>query len=118
MPFAPVFGDIFQMQVSRERESRGFGAPSREAGIAISAVSDDRQVVRNRLRPHAELLDDSSFIADDLTSAIALNDSRPDDALRQILVRSADHHLADALVLRGIKGCGGQSIIGLKFDHW
>ena len=118
MPFVPVFRDVFEVKVAGESEGRRFGAPTRQTGIAVCAVTHDREVVRDRLRPDSEFGDDSSFVAHDLPSAIALNYSGADNGLGEILIGSTDDHLADALVLGCIERGRCQRVVRLKVNHW
>src|SRR5215475_697977 len=106
------------MEVARKSECCSFCAPPRQAGISISAVADHCQIIRNRLWPDSELLDDSSLVAHDLAPSIALHHSRADDALGQIFVGCTNYDLAHMLVLRCVERRGSESIVGLEVDHW
>ena len=87
------------MKVPGKGEGSPLSAPSRQAGIAIGTVSNYGQIIGNRLRPESKLLDNACLVAHDLAPAIALNNTRADDALSQILVGSTDDYLAHTLVL-------------------
>ena len=54
----------FEMAELGQHRRRRFRAPAGQAGIAVGAVADQRQVVGDRHRRHAELRDDARFVAD------------------------------------------------------
>ncbi len=47
----------------RQHRRRGLRAPARESRIAVRRIADQRQLIRDRRRRHAELRDDAGFVA-------------------------------------------------------
>ena len=86
-------------------------------GIAVGGVADEREVVGDQRRRHAELGAHAGCVADRLACAIDLDDAIGDDALREVLVGRPD---AD-LLHRGIGARdprrGGERVVGLELDH-
>ncbi len=89
-PRPPVGRDRFEVAELGEHRRGRFRAPSLQSRISVGAVADQRQVVRDRRRRHAELRDDAGFVANRARAPIHLHDARAADALREILVRRAD----------------------------
>src|SRR6202035_3117869 len=65
-----------------------------------------------------ELRHNASFIAQDIPSAVQLDDSCAHNALTEIFVRGTNYCPPHTIILRGLSGGGCQRIIGLKVDHW
>lgn len=105
------------MEEPGENGGGGFGAPARKAGIAVGRIADKRQIVGDGRRGYSKLGDDAGFVADLALPTIQLHDSRAMDALGQVLIRSADKDAIDARVESRAFGGGGQSVVGLEFDH-
>ena len=99
----------------RENGRGRFRAPAGQAGKAVGAVADEREVVRYRCRQHAELRDDAVSVDHAPRASIELHDVIADNALRKILVRRADQHLLG--VLRGLRGSCGERVVGLVLGH-
>src|SRR6185295_13567725 len=117
VPCSRIFWDVLEMVILRKTQRRGLWSPPSHAGKSIGAVSHYCQVVGNRFGFHTEFIDDARFVADDFSPAVQLNDSRTDDALREIFIWSADDHLADSLI-SGCYVCGRRErIIGFVVDH-
>src|SRR5579859_820706 len=98
MPLLPVFGNVFEVGILRERLRRSLESPTWNPGISVRGVSNHSEKVRNRLRSHAEFCDHARFIADSLPSAIHLHDARSHNALAEVLIRRANKYLRDALI--------------------
>ena len=82
----------------RAPRAADFGAPAGQAGEAVGGVADQREVVGDRRRRHAELLDHAGFVAHLPRAAVELHDAVAEHALRQVLVRRADQHARDARI--------------------
>src|SRR6185295_9227090 len=100
MPCSRILWDVLEMFVLRKAERRSLWSPARHAGKSIGAVSDYCQVIGNRFGFHAKFFDDARFVANDFAPAVQLNDSRADDALREIFIWGADDHFCYSSVLR------------------
>lgn len=98
VPFAPVRRDGFEMAKLAEHRSCRLGSPAWQARIAVGRVTDECEVVGDRCRQDAELLDHSSLVPRHVRSAIQLNDARTAHALGQVLIRRADDHAFDARI--------------------
>src|SRR5262245_40013078 len=94
----------------REHRARGLGAPARQAGEAVSAVTDEGEVVGDGFRADTELLPHTFRVENLVLAAIPLDDLAA-DALAEVLVRRADQDLLDALVLGRDRGGGTQRVI-------
>ena len=104
--FAVLFGrDPFRSVDPRfdgaagvEQFRRAFGADPRYAGDVVRGVADERQIVGDQLRRHAEFFHDLRFAALDEATGVAVRrrdefDPRVHE-LREILVRADDPHVA------------------------
>jgi hypothetical protein len=92
MPVARIRGDRLQVNEFGEHRGGRFRPPTLEPGITISGVANQREVIRNRLRRHSELLDHAGLIEGDARTAVQLHHPRAADALREVLVGCADNH--------------------------
>jgi hypothetical protein len=109
--------DALEVTVAREHRRRGRRSPSRQARIAVRVVAHEREPVRNRRGRDAESLAHRRLAADLARAPVQLDHPVTPHALRQILVRRAHQHLADARVGRGHGRCGGQRVVGLELNH-
>jgi len=66
---------------------------------------------------HAELGYNSGFIAQDILSAIKLDDSGADHALAEIFIWRTDEDLIYTIIFRSLAGGGGESVICLVVNH-
>src|ERR1019366_10330274 len=96
---------------------RSLRAPVGQTGEAIRTVADHSEVVRNRLRLHAEFGYNSGFVAQNVTPAIQLDNSGAHNTLTQILVWRTNEHLPHAAIFRCLTGRGSESVIRLVVDH-
>ena len=117
VPLAPVRGDGFEMAKLGENGSRRLRAPARQARIAVGRVADQREVVGDRRRRDAELLDDAGLVARDARPAIQLDDARAAHALGEVLVRRADDHAFDTRIASRRHRPGGERIVRLELHH-
>src|SRR4029453_16721689 len=85
--------------------------------IAVRAVADQREPVRNRRGRDAELPAHSLLVAHLARAPIELDDPSAADALRQVLVRRAHDDLLDSLVAGGHRRRCGQRVVRLELDH-
>src|SRR6266545_6268642 len=92
VPVSRGRGDLLEVLVAGQYRAGRLGAPSLESGEAVGAVADQREVVRYGLGVDAELGPHAVGVGGDATAPIELHDL-PADALPEILVRRADHHL-------------------------
>src|SRR5437868_9208304 len=86
VPLAPILRNLLQMAKSGQYRGSRFRAPARQSRIPIRRVAHEREVVGNRRRFHAELLDDTRFVELLARAALQLHDARAADALREILL--------------------------------
>src|ERR1700722_3343359 len=118
MPILPILRNIFEMRILNQRRGRGLRTPSWQTRKAIGTVTDDDEIVRNRLWGHTKFGQNSGFIADDLLATVELDNSFADHTLAEIFVRRADENLLNAIVLGCLVSGGSERIVGLKVDHW
>src|SRR5689334_3436905 len=59
-----VVGNALERAEGGQHDSGRFAAPARQSRVAVGAVTDQREVVGDRLRRHAELLDHAGAIED------------------------------------------------------
>src|SRR5579863_688869 len=85
--------------------------------VAICTVSDQSQVVWNRLGLHSELGHHAGFIAQHVTPAVELNDPCAYNALTEIFVRRTDEHLPHAVIPRCLSRGRSERVIRLVVDH-
>ena len=116
-PVGRSLGDLLEVPVAREHRRRGRLPPPRQARIAVGAVADEREPVRNRPGIDAELGAHRRLVATLAGAAIELDDPIAAHALRQVLVRRAHDHLLDPRVGRGHLGRRAQRVVGLELDH-
>src|SRR5580693_6451946 len=100
MPLSPVFRNVFQVRVLRQRNRRRLGAPSRHTWEAIGTVAHHGQVVWNRLRLHSEFGHNAGFITQDVAPAVELNHSRTHNTLTEIFVWRTNEHLLYTVIPR------------------
>src|SRR6516225_7498473 len=105
------------MGISGKNSRSSLGSPSWYARVTIRTVADRGQIVGNRGRLYPELCDYASLVAQDLASAIQLDDTGPHDALAEVLVRSTNDNLSDPLILCCFRRGRSECIVGLEFDH-
>ena len=114
-PVRRIGRDRFDAGEARQHRRRRLRAPAGEAREAVRAVADERQVVGDGRRRHAELRDHAVLVADNAGAAVELHDLTAHDALRQVFVRRADQHL------RGVAGRDGrrrgERVVRLVLDH-
>src|SRR3984957_4597522 len=108
MPILPILRNIFEMRILNQRRGGGLRTPSWQTRKAIGTVTDDGEIVRNRLRGHAEFGQNSGFIADDLLATVELDNSFADHRLAEIFVRRTDENLLNAIILRCLLGGGSE----------
>ncbi len=116
-PLPMVVGDPVDVAELRQHARGRLGTPALQPRIAVGAVADQRQVVGDRRRRHAELRDDTGLVAQDPAQAVELDDASPLDALRQVLVGRADEHALDPRILGGPGRGGAKRVVGLDLDH-
>jgi hypothetical protein len=95
----------------------GLRAPALQARIAVGRITDEGEIVGDRGRRNAELLDDARLVAQLVPSPIELHDSRAAHRLREILVRRADRHALHPRIECSARGPGCQRIVRLVLDH-
>ena len=100
VPVVPVRRDRFEVDEPREHGGGRLCAPAGQTGKAIGRIADERQVIRDRRRRHAELRDHPRSSTTCSRAAVQLHDARSADALREVFVRRADVNAADARVAR------------------
>ena len=105
------------MAVDREDRRGALGAPALETREAVGRVPHQGQVVGDRSGVHAELGHDPGLVEDLALATVELDHPLAADALPQVLVRRADHHLLDAIVGRGHLGRRAERVVGLVLDH-
>jgi hypothetical protein len=103
--------------VHGQHRGRRFFAPARDAGIAVRAVPDEREPIRNRRGPHAELLDDAALVEPLASHAVEADDTVADDALSEILVRRADHDTFDTAFGGEARCAGRERVVAFELDH-
>src|SRR5262249_35509428 len=117
VPFRGPRGDALEVLVAGEHRGRRLRAPAREPGIAVGAVADQCEPVRNRRGRDAELAAHSVLVSHFACATVELDDPAATDALRQILVRRAHDDLLDTAVALGHRGRRGERVVGLQLDH-
>ena len=100
-----------------EHERGGTAPPAGEAGKTVRAVAHERQPVRYRGRGDPVAFPDPVLVGQDPRAPVQLDDPPPDDALGEILVRGADEHLVDSVVVPGHRRRRCEGVIGLQFAH-
>ncbi len=101
----------------RQDRSRSFRAPPTHARKTIGSIANHRQIVRDRLRPHAKLSNHAGLIAHDVLPAVQLNHPCTHYALTEIFVGRAEEDFSDAVILRGLRGGRGERVVRLELDH-
>src|SRR5271157_1962114 len=91
--------------------------PSPAARIAVGGITHQRQIVRDRLRRHAKLLDYARLIHNDARTTIQLNDARSLNTLGKVLVRGTDDHLFDTWVANSRHCSRSKRVVRLEFHH-
>src|SRR5437867_2827391 len=91
---------------------------ARDSWITIRGVTHQREVIGNAHRRYPELREDSLSITNLPASAIDLDHTIFDHALRKILVRRPDAHFLDSLVQAGEMSGGGERVVCFELDHW
>src|SRR5437588_11514109 len=99
MPFPPIPGDVLKMRILRKGKRRSLYSPASHARISISTVSDDSQIIRNRLRADSKLGHNTGFVAHNVAPAVELDHASAHHALRQVFVWGANPYLVHALIL-------------------
>ena len=96
---------------------RALCPPAGQAREAITAVADQREVVRDARRFDSELADDPGLVVGDATHPVAEDDAVPVDELPEVLVDRADDDLLDLRAGAEAIDSGGDGVIGLVLDH-
>src|SRR6478672_2502646 len=96
-----------------ESRCRRLRPPAGQTRKPVGRITDQGEIVGDRLWSDAELGDDSVFVANRTGSAIELDNPAVLDALRQVLVRRADEHPLDPRIPGGNYGAGRQRIVSL-----
>ncbi len=117
MPLHPILRDIFQMGIKRQHRSRALCSPPLHTRKSVRAVPHYPQIIRNRLRLHAELGHHAQLIPKKILSPIQLHHPCAHDALAQIFVWRANQHLPHAIIQGSLRRGRSQRIIGLEVDH-
>ena len=91
-PFATVGWDGFNMEELGQDGSRGLRTPAWQPRIAICRIAHQRQIVWDRCRRNAKLLDDRRFVKGDPRPAIQLDDTCAAHTLGKVFVWRADNH--------------------------
>ena len=73
---AACVGDGLEVPVAGEHRRGRLGAPPGQAGEAVGAVADQREVVGDRLGADAELLAHAGLVEDDVLAPVELHDLR------------------------------------------
>ena len=89
--------DVLEVAVPGEHPGRALGAPAGQAREPVGRVADEAEVVGDRRRADAELLDHPGLVDDLALATVELHDPGPPDALTQVLVGRDDEHLLDPL---------------------
>ena len=105
------------MTAGRQGDGRRAGAPARDAGNTVGRVAHQGQPVGDRCRRDAVLLLDTGVVDDKSPTTVDEHDALILDALGQVLVGATDQHASDALVFSVKRGCRGQCVVRLEFDH-
>jgi len=107
--------DLLELAVVGEQAGCGFCTPARDTWDAIRAIADEREVVGNRTRRDAKLLDHAGFIQGAFAHPIEADNAFALDALAKIFVRRTDHHLIHGVCKTG--GSRRERVVRLKLDH-
>ncbi len=117
VPFLHVERDLVDVAIAGEDCRRRLCAPPRESGEPVGRVTDDTEIVGDRLGWHTELLDHSGPVVEDLTATVELNHPTVrSDALSEVLVGGADDDLLHAFVGCGHRRARSHRIVGFVGD--
>ena len=97
MPVVPVGGKLVEVSVPGEHRGGRLRAPSRQARKPVGGIADEREIIRDGLRRHAELRLNARFVANLPRAPIELHDSRPADRCARSLSGVQMHDLLDPL---------------------
>ena len=86
-----VFNDIVERAVLGQPFHRGFRPDLGHAGHVVDGIADQRQVINDALRRHAEFLFDASDVQFFVGHGVDQRDLLRDQ-LRDVLVTGGDHH--------------------------
>ena len=99
VPVGDVVGDLVDVLVPRQHHPCRLRAPAGQAGEAVGGVADEREVVGDRRRAHAELLPHARLVDHPLLAPIELDHHRIHHALPEVLVGRADERPLDSGIL-------------------
>jgi hypothetical protein len=109
--------EVFDSAVPIQESRCANRADSRNAGIAVGRVSDQREKIGDQRGLHSEFLAHAGRIENLLSPAIDLHDAVFANALREVFVRRPDAHLLHTRILRSDARRGCERIVGLQLDH-
>src|SRR5688572_10848705 len=89
---------LFNWPITIDQLRRGLWSTSGNPRITIRRVTNEGEIVRNKLRVHAKLCAHAFRVANRAAAPIYLNNAIVNDALRQILVRCPDTNLLDTFI--------------------
>ena len=115
VPVRRIGGNPIQMGVASQQRRGRFGTPGGNTRKPVGGVSNQTQVVGDRLWSNAPLLPHSVLIDNDFTSSVEHDHPIANDALGQIFVRGENHDSLD-IIGEPPGGCG-QGVICLEFVH-
>ena len=101
----------------RDQSGGRLGADARDTGEPVGRVADQRKVIRDERRPHAELLPHAFFITHQAALSVHLHHALSNDALRKILVGRPDAHFLHARIRGGQMRGGRKTVIRLQLRH-
>src|SRR5438309_3033127 len=76
-PLAVVQRNGFKMEKFCKHSGRRFRSPARQTRVAIGGIAHQSQIVRDRRRRYAELLDYTGLVYSDACPAVQLYNARP-----------------------------------------
>src|SRR6476469_7334729 len=82
--------ELFDVTIPFDESGGGFGPDAGNAGVAVGAVADQGEIIRNECRRNAELFAHTLLVTDLPALSIHLHHALAHDALSQILVRRPD----------------------------
>ncbi len=94
-----------------------FRPNTRNPGIAIRGVADQRKIVRNQLGTYAKFCSHAIGVPDHLGPSVNLHDAIVAYALRKVFIGRPNANFLHAGIPGRDSGCRGKRIIGLELGH-